>query len=101
MNTANNTAADLETARAAWIADGERFSGPAYRAFYAAKAAVKAAEVAARTKAQRERQHGRNRNGTYGVFNRCELCGKSAGADFFSVERNGEIIPCVCAACAG
>ena len=41
-----------------------------------------------RSEAQIERQRNRHRNaGRYGKINPCELCGKSAGADYMSDER--------------
>ena len=39
------------------------------------------------TRKQVERQHHRNSNGRYARMNACELCGKSAGVDYYSDER--------------
>jgi len=50
---------------------------------------------------QRERQEARSANGKYVKLNPCEKCGKSAGADYYSLpdcNETGEGV-CLCKKC--
>ncbi len=51
------------------------------------------------TPAQADRQKARKSGGRYAKLNPCNVCGKSAGADFCSYERATYVVPCICDRC--
>lgn len=95
-----NNAADFKTANAAWISAGCPVDGALFDARRAARVAMTEAKATS-SQAQKDQQKSRAKDGRYAQISACEICSKSAGANYFScVRADGTKHVCVCEACA-